>query len=84
MSIRAGKHDAVGYISVSDTGRGMKKEDLPLIFERFYKSSEGGLGIGLTIAKELTEAHGGRIEVKTEYGKGSNFTLYIPDFTISS
>jgi len=84
VRIRTGIKETYGYISVSDTGCGMKKEDLPFIFERFYKSSEGGLGIGLTIAKELTEAHGGRIEVLTEYGEGSTFTLYLPDFTISS
>jgi two-component system, OmpR family, sensor histidine kinase BaeS len=75
--IKTGTKGQEGYISVSDTGCGIKKENLPFIFERFYKSSEGGLGIGLTIAKELTEAHGGRIEVQTEYGKGSTFTLYI-------
>jgi len=84
VSIHTGEREHFGYISVSDTGHGMKKEDLPFIFERFYKSSEGGLGIGLTIAKELAEAHGGRIEVTTEYGKGSTFTLFLPDFTISS
>ncbi|MBI5199791.1 MAG: HAMP domain-containing histidine kinase [Nitrospirae bacterium] len=65
-------------ISVEDTGTGIKEEDLPVVFERFYKATEGGLGIGLTIAKELAEAHGGRIELKSEYGKGSTFTLYIP------
>lgn len=65
-------------ISVEDTGTGIKEEDLPFVFERFYRTTEGGLGIGLTIAKELAEAHGGRIELKSEYGKGSTFTLYIP------
>jgi signal transduction histidine kinase len=84
VRIKTGIKDPDGYISVSDTGCGIKKEDLPFIFERFYKSSEGGLGIGLTIAKELAEAHGGRIEVSTEYEKGSTFTLFLPDFTISS
>lgn len=72
------EHSDLIEISVEDTGTGIKENDLPFIFERFYKATEGGLGIGLTIAKELTEAHGGSIEVKTEYGKGSTFTLYIP------
>jgi len=65
-------------ISIEDTGSGIKEEDLPFVFERFYKASEGGLGLGLSIARELAHAHGGRIEVRSEYGKGSNFTLYIP------
>jgi len=65
-------------ISVSDTGCGIRDSDLPFIFERFYRISKGGLGIGLTIVKELTEAHGGKINVESSYGKGSVFTLILP------
>ncbi len=65
-------------IEVDDGGCGIKSEDLPFIFERFYKVSEGGLGLGLTIVKELVEAHGGRVEVKSEWGKGSTFSVHIP------
>jgi two-component system sensor histidine kinase BaeS len=79
VGIKAGSAGREICIDVTDTGAGIKKEDFPFIFERFYKSSDGGLGLGLTIAKELVEAHGGRIEVKSEYGKGSVFTVYIPD-----
>lgn len=82
--IRGGMRDNGGYIAIADTGTGIKEEDIPFIFERFYKASAGGLGLGLAIAKELTDAHGGRIEVRSEYGRGSTFILYIPDFTISS
>jgi two-component system, OmpR family, sensor histidine kinase BaeS len=82
--IGAGIKDPEGYITVSDTGSGIKNKDLPFVFERFYKTPEGGLGLGLTIAKELAEAHGGRIEVESEYRKGSTFTLYLPSFTTSS
>ncbi len=84
VRMRAGMNDREGFIEIMDTGSGIKKEDLPFVFERFYKSSEGGLGLGLTIAKELADAHGGRIEVRSEYGKGSTFTLFIPNFTNSS
>jgi two-component system sensor histidine kinase BaeS len=66
-------------IEVGDTGRGIGKEDLPFVFERFFRTSEEGLGIGLAIVKELVEAHEGTIEVKSEYGKGTVFTLYLPD-----
>ncbi|MEW6587508.1 MAG: HAMP domain-containing sensor histidine kinase, partial [Nitrospirota bacterium] len=84
VTISAGKEGSEVFIEVADTGKGIKKEDIPFIFERFYKDYEGGLGIGLAICKELAEAHGGRIEVRSDYGKGAAFTLYIPEFTTSS
>lgn len=76
--IKAAKRKSEMVIEVIDNGCGIKQEDLPFIFERFYKASEGGLGLGLTIVKELVEAHEGRIEARSEYGKGSTFTVYIP------
>ncbi len=65
-------------ISVADNGSGIKEEDLPFIFERFNKISGNGLGLGLTIVKELVEAHGGKVTVSSEYGKGSEFVVLIP------
>lgn len=65
-------------IEVADTGKGIRAEDLPFIFERFFRGPEGGLGIGLAVVRELVEAHGGRIEAQSEYGKGSTFTLFLP------
>lgn len=71
-------------VSVSDTGIGIEKEDLPFVFERFYRvdksraRSGGGAGLGLTIAKYLVEAHGGSIKAESEYSKGAKFTLTIP------
>ena len=65
-------------IEVWDNGYGIREEDLPFIFERFYKTTKGGIGLGLAIVRELVQAHGGRIEVKSEYGKGSVFTVSIP------
>jgi len=82
VRIKAGIKGKEGFIGVTDTGSGIKKEDIPFVFERFYKTSEGGLGLGLTIAKELAEAHGGRIEVQSDYGKGSTFLLYIPQIQL--
>jgi two-component system sensor histidine kinase BaeS len=65
-------------IHVIDDGRGIRQQDLPFIFERFYRASEGGLGLGLAIVKELVEAHGGSIEARSEFGKGSSFIVSLP------
>jgi len=71
-------------VSVSDEGEGIPAEDLPYIFERFYRVDKsrtratGGSGLGLTVAKRLVEAHGGAIRVQSELGKGSCFTFSIP------
>ena len=69
-------------VNVSDTGMGISKEDMPHIFERFYKAdkarSQGGSGLGLAIAKHTIQAHGGNISVKSEEGKGSSFSFNLP------
>lgn len=78
VKVRAWKRDSEIVMEVSDDGAGIKAEDLPYIFERFYRGSEGGLGLGLTIVRELVEAHGGRVTAASEYGKGSAFTVVLP------
>ncbi len=78
------KDDCWVVVAVADTGVGIPAEDLPYIFERFYRVDKsraratGGYGLGLTIAKRLVEAHGGKIEVQSEVGKGSRFTFTVP------
>jgi two-component system, OmpR family, sensor histidine kinase BaeS len=72
-------------IKVIDNGIGIPKEDLPYIFERFYRSdlsrnrNTGGSGIGLAITKAFVEAHGGRIYVESKLNKGTTFTIEFPD-----
>lgn len=66
-------------IVIEDSGSGIGQEHLPLIFERFYHGPRGGMGIGLTIVKELVKAQGGRIEVKSALGQGSSFSLFFPE-----
>lgn len=72
------------WIAVQDTGIGIAPDELPHVFERFWRSSQahisapGGTGIGLAIAKRLVELHGGHIEVKSTVGQGSTFRFSLP------
>ena len=73
-------------VTVSDTGAGIRAEDLPYIFERFYRGDAsrsrnrgtGGAGLGLAIARGIVQAHRGEIKVESQLGKGTQFTFYIP------
>jgi two-component system sensor histidine kinase BaeS len=71
-------------VSVSDTGAGIPTEDLPYIFERFWRGEKsrsragGGSGLGLAIAKQLVEMHGGSIAVESTPGAGSIFHFTLP------
>ncbi len=82
--VKAEKANRQVWISVIDTGVGIAKEDLPYIFERFWRadpsraSHSGGTGIGLAIARRLVELQGGHIEVKSQLGKGSTFRFCLP------
>jgi signal transduction histidine kinase len=82
--VRVWAHESDGQVGVTvrDTGVGIPEEELPHIFERFYRTDEartrGGAGLGLAIARQIAEAHGGTIEVRSTPGKGSTFILQIP------
>ncbi len=70
-------------ISVSDTGVGIPKKELPRIFERFYRAEQqreevNGTGLGLSIVHKIVTRHGGRIEVESDIGRGSTFTVFLP------
>ena len=70
-------------ISVSDTGAGIPKNELPKIFERFYRAEQQreevqGTGLGLSIVHKIVMRHGGRIEVESEVGQGATFTVFLP------
>jgi len=80
--VTARRGDGEVEVSVTDRGVGIAPEDLPHIFERFYRAKgvrrAEGLGLGLYIAKMLVEAHGGHIWAKSELGKGSTFSFTLP------
>lgn len=84
VNLSAETHSDRVQIRVRDTGEGIAPDDLPRIFERFYRgdrarpASEGSSGLGLAIAKALVEAHGGKIWVESQLGKGATFFVELP------
>ncbi|MBI5191849.1 MAG: HAMP domain-containing protein [Nitrospirae bacterium] len=82
VSLSIGRSDEGAVISVADTGIGIPEKDIPHIFERFYQvdksRSTQGSGLGLSICKWIVEAHNGKITVESAYGKGSEFSVFLP------
>ena len=70
-------------VHITDTGMGIEKEEIPRIFERFYRVNKardrisGGTGLGLAIVKHILEVHKGKITVESEVGKGTTFTIEL-------
>ena len=84
VSVSLVRKDDSALATISDTGIGIPPEHLPHIFERFYRvdkarsRADGGVGLGLAIAKYIADSHGGKIEVESQVGKGTTFTVTIP------
>lgn len=89
VSVSLSKKNGWAYLSISDTGMGIPAEDLPYIFDRFYRvdkararghsgQGQGGAGLGLAIAKWIAQAHGGNIDVVSKVGEGTTFTIILP------
>jgi two-component system sensor histidine kinase BaeS len=85
VTLRAMAMDGGVRLTVSDTGAGIPPEDLPYIFDRFWKGDRsrsraggGGSGLGLAIARQLVQAHGGRIAVQSTEGQGTTFAIALP------
>src|SRR5215208_1999823 len=82
VTVRVEEKNGGVALAVSDTGVGIAEDQLPFVFERFYRAdvarAEEGVGLGLSIARQIAEAHGGAIEVRSKLGVGSTFVLLIP------
>ena len=84
VSVSATADDQVATVAVADTGEGIPAEELPYVFERFYRTdpsrarATGGAGLGLTIARRLVELHGGSIRAESGPGRGSRFIFELP------
>ncbi len=84
IKVEVGKNSSSALISVADRGIGIAKKELNKIFDKFYRvratggEENRGSGFGLTLVKQIVEAHGGTIEVESEVGEGSKLTLKIP------
>jgi two-component system, OmpR family, sensor kinase len=82
VQVRVEEKDGGAALAVSDTGVGISEEQLPLVFDRFYRAdaarTEEGVGLGLSIARQIAEAHGGTIEARSKLGVGSTFVLLLP------
>jgi len=84
VTVRASSHHGSAIIEIEDTGMGIAESDLPHIFERFFRADQDrsreirGSGLGLSIARWITEAHHGSIEVTSQLGKGSSFRIRLP------
>ncbi len=84
VTVSAWREDSEIHITVTDTGEGISPEDLPHIFDRFYRGEKsrnrgtGGSGLGLAIARGIVRAHGGDISVESQLGAGTSFHLHLP------
>jgi signal transduction histidine kinase len=83
--VRLARHGANAAIEVSDRGVGIEPRNLERIFDKFFSTwqrmddrAQGGLGLGLTLSREIVRAHGGELGVRSEVGSGSTFTVSLP------
>lgn len=89
VEVSAGVDGEELWVSVADTGSGVTPEEQEKVFEPFYRGNQGrrfkqGMGLGLSIARDLVEAHGGWINLDSQVGKGSRFTIHLPLTKVSS
>jgi two-component system phosphate regulon sensor histidine kinase PhoR len=88
ISVRTSSHDDGFWIEVIDSGIGISKDDLPHVFDKFYRAhaaeDEVGSGVGLPTARQIAQLHGGEIQVKSKLGQGSEFVISLPRSLINT
>jgi signal transduction histidine kinase len=84
VQVQVSAHEKEVIVEISDTGEGIPQEDMPYVFERFYRGDKsrnratGGAGLGLAIVRGIVEAHGGRIFVESQVEQGTKFQFSLP------
>ncbi|MBI4376866.1 MAG: XylR N-terminal domain-containing protein [Elusimicrobia bacterium] len=78
LGLETGRDSGFAYLKVKDTGPGIPTSVLPKLFKPFFTTKQQGTGLGLAIADRIVKAHGGRIQVKSEEGQGTSFSVYLP------
>ena len=78
MSERLSKDGRWVEVAIQDSGAGIPPEDLDKLFDPFFSTKEGGIGLGLSIAHRIIDQHRGKIEVESSFGKGTLFTVWLP------
>ena len=79
LRVQTTLHQSEIKIEISDTGKGIRPDDLPKIFDPYFSKREKGTGLGLAIVKRIIDQHSGNIDVRSEVGQGTTFTLVIPE-----
>jgi signal transduction histidine kinase len=78
VNVQIGSHDDCAVVTVSDTGRGMTEQQQAQIFRPFFTTRSNGTGLGLSLVGRIVEEHKGQIEVQSELGQGSTFSVFLP------
>jgi signal transduction histidine kinase len=78
LSLKTGREGEMVYLSITDSGSGIPPEILERLFDPFFTTKPDGTGLGLAVSKKIIDDHGGKIEVESQVGKGTQFKIFLP------